>query len=110
MKQLFQSLNEILNKTTRTRKLVTVLMVLVVFVTTYILILPAFTLTQEKAEQQGGIDVPAVEQTADTEEADEHSDVDVKAEETSDAPAQKAPAEVSKETKSEKDAEEPKQE
>ena len=110
MKQLFQSLNEIINKTSRTKTLVTVLMVLVVFVTTYILILPAFTLTQEKAEQQGGIDVPAVEQTADTEEADEGSDADVKAEETSEAPAQKAPADASKETNAEKAAEESKQE
>jgi len=69
VKQLFQSLNEILNKTTRTKKLLTVLMVLVVFVTTYILILPAFTLTKDKAEQQGGIDVPGIEMTDDTDAA-----------------------------------------
>jgi len=56
--------------------LVTVLMVLVVFVTTYILILPAFTLTQEKAEQQGGIDVPAFETAAEeAASADNKTDV-----------------------------------
>lgn len=34
----------------------------IVFVTTYILILPAITLDQESASEQGGIDVPAAEQ------------------------------------------------
>lgn len=45
---------------------------LVVFITTYVLILPAFTLTQEKAEQQGGIDIPAMEMAAE-EAADEET-------------------------------------
>ena len=35
-----------------------VLSCLVVFVTTYLLILPAITLDQDEAEKQGGIDVP----------------------------------------------------
>ena len=41
---------------------------LVVFVTTYVLILPAFTLEKDTALQQGGIDVPVAEETLDTEE------------------------------------------
>ena len=47
------------------RKVVLALSCLVVFITTYILILPAFTLDKEEAAEQGGIDVPAVEQTVD---------------------------------------------
>lgn len=96
MKELFQSLNEILNKTTRTKKLVTVLMVLVVFVTTYILILPAFTLTQEKAEQQGGIDVPAVETTAEEASTKEAASTDSKTEAGSEAKAEEKDASKAK--------------
>lgn len=40
---------------------ITALSCLVVFVATYLLILPALTLDQDKAEQQGGIDVPQAE-------------------------------------------------
>lgn len=38
------------------------LSVITVFVTTYMLILPAVTLVREKAAEMGGIDVPAVEE------------------------------------------------
>lgn len=47
------------------RKLILALSCIVVFVTTYILILPAFTLDKEEAAEQGGIDVPAAEQIVD---------------------------------------------
>ena len=47
------------------RKLVLALSCAVVFITTYILILPAFTLEKDEAAEQGGIDVPAAEQSAD---------------------------------------------
>lgn len=53
------------------RKLIMLLSCLVVFTTTYLLILPAFTLDKEEAAEQGGIDVPAVES-----EAEEVSDED----------------------------------
>lgn len=41
------------------RTYLTVLSCLVVFITTYLLILPAVTLEQDEAEKQGGIDLPA---------------------------------------------------
>ena len=45
----------------RNRKLLLSLSAIVVFVTSYMLILPAITLEQDEAQQQGGIDVPARE-------------------------------------------------
>jgi len=54
----------------RNRKaLVVALAALVVFVTTYMLILPAITLDEEAAENLGGIDVSAGENAADVQEA-----------------------------------------
>ena len=47
------------------RKLILALSCAVVFITTYILILPAFTLDKQEAAEQGGIDVPAAEQIVD---------------------------------------------
>ena len=47
------------------------LAVIVVFVTTYLLILPAFTLSQKQASEQGGIDVPEAVLTS--EDANEHA-------------------------------------
>ena len=41
------------------------LSVIVVFCTAYVLIMPAQTLEQEEAEQQGGIDLPTAEQSVD---------------------------------------------
>ena len=45
----------------RNRKLLLSLSAIVVFITSYLLILPAITLEQDEAQQQGGIDVPARE-------------------------------------------------
>ena len=53
------------------RSLVVTLAALVVFVTTYLLILPAFTLEKDEAVQQGGIDVVAVETAAEKSETEE---------------------------------------
>ena len=58
------------------RKLILVLSCLVVFTTTYLLILPAFTLDKEEAAEQGGIDVPSsgIEETAEEERASEDNE------------------------------------
>ena len=42
---------------------------MVVFVTTYLLILPAITLDQDTAKDQGGIDIPTAEQVQDVDQA-----------------------------------------
>ena len=52
------------------RKMILVLSCLVVFITTYMLILPAFTLDKEEASEQGGIDVPGTEQSAEADETE----------------------------------------
>ena len=52
------------------RTLVVTLSALVVFVTTYMLILPAFTLDEDEAAQQGGIDVPFAENVIDEQNSD----------------------------------------
>ena len=62
-------LSEVADKGYRYSVALKVMMVTVVFVTTYMLILPAITLEIDKAAAQGGIDVPGIEQTA--EQADE---------------------------------------
>ena len=51
------------------RKMILVLSCFVVFITTYMLILPAFTLDIEEAAEQGGIDVPGVVQSAEADTA-----------------------------------------
>ena len=48
--------------------------VLVVFVTTYLLILPAISLDKDKAAEQGGIDVPATEQALEDSESGDKGD------------------------------------
>lgn len=58
------------------RKLILALSCAVVFVTTYVLILPAFTLDKEEAAEQGGIDMPAVEQTVDADKIQAESSVE----------------------------------
>lgn len=60
IKHIILSLVEALNKQ---RKAILAMSCLVVFVTTYVLILPAFTLEKDTAAEQGGIDVPSVEST-----------------------------------------------
>ncbi len=52
------------------RRLVLALSCLVVFVTTYTLILPAFTLEKDEAVRQGGIDVPAAAENAEDTKSD----------------------------------------
>ena len=69
MSKLQKSIYNFITGKSRLRKLVMSLAVVVVFVTTYLLILPALTLEKEEAAQQGGIDVPAVTEVSETEEA-----------------------------------------
>ncbi len=61
IKDLLRMLAENIHKR---RRVVLALSCVVVFVTTYMLILPAFTLEKTKAAEQGGIDVPGVTTTA----------------------------------------------
>ncbi len=76
---------------TGTKRSIKALAVLVVFVTTYILILPAFTLEKDEAIKQGGIDVPQIEQTsAEADDVDEVSAGDAAAEESGSAEADSA--------------------
>ena len=65
LKQLIMTL---LDNIHEQRKLILALSCVVVFVTTYVLILPAFTLDKEEASEQGGIDVPGIEQSDDADE------------------------------------------
>ena len=51
------------------RPLILILSAVVVFVTTYMLILPALTLDEDEARDQGGIEVPASEQMVQDEQA-----------------------------------------
>jgi len=70
-KKALTSVNKSLRRSLSLRTLVMTLAVLVVFVTTYLLVMPAFTLGREEALSQGGIDVPAV-----AEETEAESDAD----------------------------------
>lgn len=72
IKDLLRMLAENIQKR---RKVVLALSCVVVFVTTYMLILPAFTLEKTKAAEQGGIDVPGI--TATTEDVSEDEEADV---------------------------------
>ncbi|MBP3898564.1 MAG: hypothetical protein J6D57_12135, partial [Mogibacterium sp.] len=69
------------------RRFILSLSVLVVFITTYLLILPAFTLDKDKAVEQGGIDVPGVEETQETDAEDGSGDIT----ENSDSDNEKGP-------------------
>lgn len=62
-----EKLKKIIERMSKYKAIVLSLAVIVVFITTYLLILPAFTLEKEEAEKQGGIDVPrdSVEQVID---------------------------------------------
>ena len=66
-----QLITTLLNSMKERKKWVLALSCLVVFCTTYLLILPAFTLDKEEASEQGGIDVPGVEQSAEAGETTE---------------------------------------
>ena len=54
----------LLDNTHGWRNLVLMFSCIVVFVTTYLLIMPAFALEKEEATEQGGIDVPAASREA----------------------------------------------
>lgn len=62
----------------RTHKLLLILSAAVVFVTAYLLILPAFTLDEETAGKQGGIDVLSAEQISEETAAEEQDDADAR--------------------------------
>ena len=79
------------------RKMVLLLSCIVVFTTTYLLILPAFTLDKEEAAEQGGIDLSAASISAETEaEEDESSDQEdpIEIEDTEDAGEDEDPEEL----------------
>ena len=86
IKQLITTLLTSMNER---KKWILALSCIVVFCTTYFLILPAFTLDKEEASEQGGIDVPGVEQSAEAEETTEDlaesSSEDIEKEETAEA-------------------------
>ena len=86
-----------LRKKMNLKSLVVTLAAIVVFTTTYLLILPAFTLDKEEAAEQGGIDV-AVEQTVEDQDAE-------KVEKTEEAPAEEAQAVDAEDNKAEEKAE-----
>ena len=83
-----QLITVLLNNIRERKKMILALSCLVVFFTTYLLILPAFTLDKEEASEQGGIDVPGVEQSADADEIAEEPAVS--------EPAKTVPKEVAK--------------
>ena len=60
-----QLITVLLSNIQERKKWILALSCLVVFFTTYLLILPAFTLDKEEAAEQGGVDVPGVEQSVD---------------------------------------------
>lgn len=115
-----QLITTLLNSMKERKKWVLALSCLVVFCTTYLLILPAFTLDKEEASEQGGVDVPGVEQSVDAdettedlakvisednekEESAEASSEDVEKEEVT-KPAAEKPAKASKKETSKSDA------
>lgn len=83
----------IIQRIRKHRAWILALSAVVVFCTTYALILPALTLEQDEAAKQGGIDLPKTEQSADKQDTDVSGDPqskdaekkDVKAEEPSDS-------------------------
>ncbi len=56
--QIYELLNSLYNIMRRRKSVILALSCVVVFITTYMLILPAFTLEKDEAAKQGGIDVP----------------------------------------------------
>ena len=66
-----RAFNKIYREAKARKTLLLVLSCFVVFITTYMLILPAITLDQEEAERQGGIDVTAEQQTETVQEDNE---------------------------------------
>lgn len=74
MERIWDFVIKLLESVQRRRKLIVALSAVVVFVTTYMLILPAFTLEKDKAAEQGGFDVTETEQTETASEQDEQAD------------------------------------
>lgn len=67
---------KIIDTIQRRRNVILALSCLVVFITTYVLILPAFTLEKEQAAEQGGIDLPITKNTDQNVDADTTSEND----------------------------------
>ena len=88
------------------RKVVLALSCVVVFVTTYMLILPAFTLEKTKAAEQGGIDLPGVTETS--ADVTEDEEAEAEDEKTEDAESDVTESEDAEDTSSTKtDADDP---
>lgn len=68
MQNIKQILTRLIETLYRSRKVLLALSCLVVFIVTYVLILPAFTLEKDEAAELGGIDVPAAEMEAESED------------------------------------------
>ena len=101
------SLRNLINALIRNRKTLIALSAVVVFVTTYLLILPAATLEKGAAEEMGGIDVDqkAVEETTDA-SADDSGDGSI---DDADAePSAEAPDAAEKDVDSESESDGPK--
>ncbi len=65
--EMTKKLKKIIDRVSNYKAIVMSLAVIVVFITTYLLILPAFTLEKDKAAEQGGIDLPATVVDVDSE-------------------------------------------
>ena len=74
-----KSFDRILQAIRKQKSLLMTLSVMTVFVTTYLLILPALTLEKDVAKDQGGIDVPVAEEMQDADRA-QGPDMDTDAE------------------------------
>ena len=93
-KLVFEDLKNIIDKMHQHRGWLLAVSVIVVFITTYLLILPAFTLEKDEAAKQGGIDVPSVEQTVSVDEDTAENDETIAPETSSEQSETTAPAEV----------------
>ena len=74
MRDIISTFNRMMRGAKRNRNRRTILLVLacvVVFMTTYLLILPAFTLDADKAAEQGGIDIPEMSAEDASDEAED---------------------------------------
>lgn len=58
IEDLYKKISERTSTKARSKLIIRILAIIVVFCVTYLLILPAFTLNRDEAAAQGGIDVP----------------------------------------------------
>ncbi|MBE6027010.1 MAG: VWA domain-containing protein [Clostridiales bacterium] len=93
-KSISKDLKNIIDKMYQHRGWLLAVSVIVVFITTYLLILPAFTLEKDEAAKQGGIDVPSVEQTVSVDEDAAENDEAVDPEASPEQNEATMPAEV----------------